>query len=291
MKKIFIAPIILALTLAASAFAQFSPANSNASGYNEWFQKNNMGVFLGAYPNASVTYNGTNLLLDVLQGGGKVSMPDGVDLGSGSLTLGSSLVFEGSTADAYETTLTVVDPASSDKTITLPNQTGATILSAGGVAESANAISGGTGTLVFEGSTANGFETSLAVVDPTADQTFSVPNFAVNAAILASTLVTNTIDAANSLWAVSNGLVFEGATADGFELTVSPSDPAADAVLTLPALTGEVCVAGNIIVSAGANTACTTTCGAGKCCGGFDTGAPAIVGCADATADQCFCNP
>ena len=35
----------------------------------------------------------------------------------------SSIIFEGATADAYETTLTVVDPTA-DRTITLPNETG-----------------------------------------------------------------------------------------------------------------------------------------------------------------------
>lgn len=34
-----------------------------------------------------------------------------------------SIVFEGATADAYETTLTVTDPAASDKTVTIPNST------------------------------------------------------------------------------------------------------------------------------------------------------------------------
>ena len=38
----------------------------------------------------------------------------------------TSVVFEGSTADAYETTLTVVDPTA-DRTITLPNVTGTVI--------------------------------------------------------------------------------------------------------------------------------------------------------------------
>ena len=41
----------------------------------------------------------------------------------------SSIVFEGSTADAYETTLTVTDPTA-DRTITLPNETGTLITSA-----------------------------------------------------------------------------------------------------------------------------------------------------------------
>ena len=41
----------------------------------------------------------------------------------------SSIVFEGATADAHETTLTVVDPTA-DRTITLPNETGTLITSA-----------------------------------------------------------------------------------------------------------------------------------------------------------------
>jgi hypothetical protein len=41
----------------------------------------------------------------------------------------SSIVFEGATADAHETTLTVTDPTA-DRTITLPNETGTLITSA-----------------------------------------------------------------------------------------------------------------------------------------------------------------
>jgi hypothetical protein len=40
----------------------------------------------------------------------------------GNVTLDAGLVFEGSTADEFETTLTVVDPTA-DRTITLPNAT------------------------------------------------------------------------------------------------------------------------------------------------------------------------
>ncbi len=45
---------------------------------------------------------------------------------------GSSVVFEGATDDAFETTLTVTDPTTSDKTITLPNETG-TVCTTGSV--------------------------------------------------------------------------------------------------------------------------------------------------------------
>ena len=48
---------------------------------------------------------------------------------TGQVLIGNagSLVFEGSTVDAFETTLTVADPTTSDKTITLPNVTGTVI--------------------------------------------------------------------------------------------------------------------------------------------------------------------
>jgi len=48
---------------------------------------------------------------------------------TGQILIGNtgSLVFEGSTVDAYETTITVADPTSSDKTITFPDTTGTVI--------------------------------------------------------------------------------------------------------------------------------------------------------------------
>jgi len=50
---------------------------------------------------------------------------------TGQVLIGNtgSLVFEGSTIDAYETTITVADPTSSDKTITFPDTTGIVITS------------------------------------------------------------------------------------------------------------------------------------------------------------------
>ena len=44
----------------------------------------------------------------------------GIASGTG---FGASIIFEGATADEYETTLTVVDPTA-DRTVTIPNETG-----------------------------------------------------------------------------------------------------------------------------------------------------------------------
>ena len=59
-----------------------------------------------------------------------INTPTITNLTATTLTLtDSSIVFEGATADAHETTLTVVDPTA-DRTITLPNETGTLITSA-----------------------------------------------------------------------------------------------------------------------------------------------------------------
>jgi len=100
--------------------------------------------------------------------------------------------------------------------------------------DAANAVWGVSNGLVFEGATADAFETTISPIDPTADQTVSIPNFAVNWAIVGSTLTTNKPDAANSFWGVSNGIVFEGATADASEITLQPADPTADVTYLFP---------------------------------------------------------
>lgn len=109
--------------------------------------------------------------------GGTLHVTSGgtLDVGSGAaLTLTSSAVFEGSTADAYETTLSVTDPTA-DRTVTIPDAGGAVLLSAAGVADTASAISGGSGSFIFEGSTADGFELTLDSADPAADVTVTIP--------------------------------------------------------------------------------------------------------------------
>jgi len=145
---------------------------------------------------------------------------------TGATTYGADMVFEGATADAYETTFAITDPASSDKTITFPNSTGTVALNPYGAS------------IEFEGATADAYELTLEATDPTADVTLTLPK--ETAAIVVSSLTTNATDAANSVTGASNKLVFEGATADGFETWFIPTDPSADRTLTLPNLSGTV---------------------------------------------------
>lgn len=144
-------------------------------------------------------------------------------------------VFEGTTADAFETTLDVVDPTA-DNTVKLPDASGSVVISTltTNSLTAANSVWAASNGVVYEGATADAFETTLAAGDTTADQTATLPVFAVNYAVLGSTLTTNTIDAANSVWGVSNGIVLEGATADAFETTISPVDPTADQTISIP---------------------------------------------------------
>lgn len=118
---------------------------------------------------------------------------------------------------------------------TLPSKFEGTLTVAGGLITAEN----GTGA-EFEGATADAYETALVVTDPTADRTITFPN--ASGTTVLSSLLTNAPDAANSVTVASNALLFEGATADGYELSLSPADPGADVTLTLPAETASAMV-------------------------------------------------
>lgn len=159
----------------------------------------------------------------------------------GTLTGASPLVLEGATANDHETTIAVTDPTA-DRTITLPDASGVPILSAA-VPEGATAVSGGANSLIFEGATANDFETTVTATDPTADQTVTLADG--SGTVMLSSLATNAVDAANAVTGASNGLVFEGATANDHETTVTPTDPTADRTVTLPDASGTVDILGS----------------------------------------------
>lgn len=103
--------------------------------------------------------------------------------GTVTLDTGVNLVFEGTTANAFELTLTAGDPTA-DRTVTLPDLT-TTLVGRDTVDTLTNktitspSVSGlylSDASIVFEGSTTDNFETTLSVVDPTADRTIYLPN-------------------------------------------------------------------------------------------------------------------
>ncbi len=83
-------------------------------------------------------------------------------------------------------------------------------------------------TIVFEGSTSDSFETTLAVTDPTADRTITFPN------VSGTVITTGNLSEVTSAGVFSSSIVFEGSTADSFETTLAVTDPTADRTVTLP---------------------------------------------------------
>lgn len=177
-----------------------------------------------------------------------------IEIGSGNIT------FEGSTADANETILTAADATGGDKTLTLPNETGTILTTASSIANSnlanssltigatgialgatastisgltsltstnlvagsgANSILLGSGNITFEGSTANDFETSLTVTDPTADRTITFPDATGTVALLSSLSI-----------ASGSGLTYNSSTGE-FGTNAIPNSQLANSSITI----------------------------------------------------------
>jgi len=103
-------------------------------------------------------------------------------------SFGTSIVFEGATADSYETTLQVTDPTD-DRTITLPNVSG-TVITTGNLSDITN-IGVFTSTITMEGSSADDYELTLSAGNPTADRTITFPD-ATGTVALTSNIPSNT---------------------------------------------------------------------------------------------------
>ena len=118
---------------------------------------------------------------------------------TGDTTFQTKITFEGATDDAYETILAITDPTA-DRTITFPDASGTVVtttatqtltnktltsptINAGtfsgtftGTMDATSLVLSGASPLVFEGASADAHETTLGIVDPTADRTVSLPN-------------------------------------------------------------------------------------------------------------------
>jgi hypothetical protein len=179
---------------------------------------------------------------------------------------GSSITFEGATANDFETTLAITDPTA-DRTITFPDATGTVVLAdgSGNVTVAGNlTVQGETtqvqltnvnvvGSFTFEGATANDFETVLGVIDPTADRTITLPDTTgtivttgnLEAITILSSPTINTPTISNPTF-IEGGVTFEGATANDFETLLAVTDPTADRTITLPDVDGTVITTGNL---------------------------------------------
>ena len=163
----------------------------------------------------------------------------------------ASIVFEGATADAHETTLTVVDPTA-DRTITLPNATGTVALVANVLA-----LSGGT----MSGAIAMGTSKITGMGDPTLDQDATTKIYvdtilgsATAAATSATSAATSATSAATSATSASNS-----ATASASSASASASSASAAATSATSAASSATAAATSATSAAASATAAATS--------------------------------
>ena len=158
-----------------------------------------------------------------------------------SISIGSgNIVFEGSTANAYETTLTVTDPTA-DRTLTLPNETGTILTSASTITPTVNSLTIGS-TSITLGSTTS--------------------TIAGLTSLTATTLYAGADGVANAVSIGTSGIVFEGSTADAHETTLTATDATADRTITFPNATGTVALLSSLSVAAGSGLTYNSATGA-----------------------------
>ena len=171
---------------------------------------------------------------------------------------GSSITFEGASANEYETVLQVTDPTA-DRTITLPNVTG-TVITTGNLSDITD-IGVFTSTITMEGSTADAHELILSAGDPTQDRTITFPDATGTVALIEdlntslgsyveSADIGNTsgvagLDSNKNLLVPGTSIIVEGTTDNGNETTLTVTDPTADRTITFPDVSGTVVTTGD----------------------------------------------
>ena len=170
---------------------------------------------------------------------------------------GSSITFEGATANDFETTLAITDPTA-DRTITIPDVTG-TVITTGNLSDITN-IGVFTSTIVMEGSTANDHELTISAGDPTADRTATFPD-ATGTIVLDSatqTLTNKTIAFGSNT--VSGTLAeFNTAVTDANLVSLDGSETLTNKTLTTPVISSITNGAATLTLPTSTGTIALTT--------------------------------
>jgi len=193
-------------------------------------------VALGA--TASTIAGLTSLTATTLYSG-TAEAANAISIGSGNI------IFEGSTANTYEITLTSAD-ATADRTLTLPDNTGTLLTTASTITPTVNSLTIGS-TSVALGATVTTFTGVTSLTATT---------------LIGTTLRSGAVDAANSISIASGSIVFEGATADAYETSLAVTDATADRTITFPDATGTVALLGSLSVAAGSGLSYNSATGA-----------------------------
>jgi hypothetical protein len=157
------------------------------------------------------------------------------------LSFGGSLVFEGTTADDFETTLVITDPTA-DRTVTIQNKTGTLAMQGRDIND----------VVVMDASDGSGTDEAGAIL-----LNASADGVDDGEALLYEDGTGDHI--VNPVLQIAGNFVFEGATTDAFETTLAITDPTADQTITLQNKTGTVALIGrdidDVIVLNGTNAA------------------------------------
>jgi hypothetical protein len=172
----------------------------------------------------------------------------------------TSIVFEGATADSFETTLTVTDPTA-DRTITLPNVSGTVITTGDSGTVTSAMIENGTivngdisASAEIAQSKISGLTTDLGNKASSSDLTTHTGATEAHGATGAVVGTTNTQTLTNKtltsptvsgLYLSDSSIVFEGSTDNTNETTLTVTNPTADRTITIPDVTGTVVTTGD----------------------------------------------
>jgi hypothetical protein len=172
---------------------------------------------------------------------------------------GSSITFEGATANDFETILAITDPTA-DRTLTLPDATGTvaltsdiTVTASSTTTFSNKSISLGSNTVTstlaqLNTAISDADVATLAGTETLTNKTLTTPT--INGPTITATGQTPTIH--GIYLPAPHNIIFEGTTADDFETTLEAGEPTGDRTITLPDASGTVALVANVAALSGA---------------------------------------
>ena len=171
----------------------------------------------------------------------------------------ASIVFEGATADAYETTLTVVDPTQ-DNTLTLPNTTGTIVVATAVQTLTNKTLTSPTisGSPVITGLSSAGMSASSATPKDYVDSILGSATAAATSAASAATSATSAATSATSA-AASAVAAASSATASASSATAAATSATSAAASATAAATSATSAAASATASANSASASATS--------------------------------